>query len=55
MLASFTIQAPNDGRIYTVVAGKPLSECPLNIEETTIAFFDNVPEAESKAEELEGV
>lgn len=37
---------------YDVAIPNP---CPLNIEESTIAFFDNVPEAESKAEELEGV
>jgi hypothetical protein len=50
----FTIDAPLNGRIYTVVAGKPSSQCPLNIQETAIAFFDNVKAAESKANELDG-
>jgi|LakMenEpi09Nov12_1017454.scaffolds.fasta_scaffold00837_3 hypothetical protein len=49
----FTIDAPLNGRIYTVVAGKPSSQCPLKIEETAIAFFDNVGAAESKANELD--
>lgn len=50
----FTINAPLNGRIYSVVAGKPSSQCPLNIQETAIAFFDNVKAAESKANELDG-
>jgi len=49
----FTISAYEGSRIYSVVAGRPSSECPLNIEETTIAFFDNVSGAESKAEKLD--
>jgi hypothetical protein len=52
----FTIDASRDSRddrIYTVVAGKPSSQCPLNIQETAIAFFDNVGAAESKANELD--
>ena len=52
----FTIDASRDSRddrIYTVVAGKPSSKCPLNIQETAIAFFDNVGAAESKANELD--
>ncbi|MFN6180627.1 MAG: hypothetical protein ACK4ZH_08005 [Dolichospermum sp.] len=49
----FTVNAPRDGRIYSVVAGKPSSQCPLKIEETAIAFFDNVKAAESKANELD--
>lgn len=49
----FTIQAYKGDRIYSVVAGRPSSECPLNIKETTIAFFDNVSGAESKAEKLD--
>ncbi|ALB41975.1 MAG: hypothetical protein HEQ13_05325 [Dolichospermum sp. DEX189] len=49
----FTIDASRDGRIYTVVAGRPSSQCPLNIKETAIAFFDNVGAAESKANELD--
>ncbi|UUO16967.1 hypothetical protein [Dolichospermum heterosporum] len=48
----FTIAARDD-RIYTVVAGRPSSQCPLNIKETAIAFFDNVGAAESKANELD--
>ena len=52
----FTIDASRDSRddrTYTVVAGKPSSQCPLNIQETAIAFFDNVGAAESKANELD--
>ena len=49
----FTINAPLNDRIYSVVAGKPSSQCPLKIEETAIAFFDNVKAAESKANELD--
>ncbi|WP_013322060.1 hypothetical protein [Gloeothece verrucosa] len=50
----FTINAPLNGRIYSVVAGFPESQCPLNIQSTEIAFFDNVKDAELKAKELDG-
>ena len=49
----FTIDAPNQSRIYSVVAGLPSSQCPVKIAKTAIAFFDNVKEAESKASELD--
>jgi hypothetical protein len=48
----FTINAPIQNRIYSVVAGLPASQCPVKIAKTVIAFFDNVKDAESKAKEL---
>jgi hypothetical protein len=50
----FTINAPRGDRIYSVVAGLPNSnQCPLQINETAIAFFDNVKNAQARAEELD--
>ena len=49
----FTIDAPYQGRIYSVVAGLPSSQCPVKIAKTEIAFFDDVKGAESKAKELD--
>jgi hypothetical protein len=52
----FTIDAirdSRDDRIYTVVAGRPSSQCPLNIQETAIAFFDNEKAAASRANDLD--
>jgi hypothetical protein len=49
----FTVNAPLNGRIYTVVAGLPAAECPLKIKETAIAFFDNVTDAEARAKKLD--
>lgn len=41
------------GKLYSVVAGKPnLSACPVSIEDTQIAFFDEASEADAKAAEL---
>ncbi len=48
----FTIDAPAQGRIYSVVAGLPASQCPVKIAKTSISFFENVADAESKAKEL---
>ncbi|MGM3305053.1 hypothetical protein ACSQ6I_03550 [Anabaena sp. WFMT] len=50
----FTINAPRDGRIYSVVAGSPAAECPLKINNTEVDFFDNVKDAETRAGELDG-
>ncbi|MGK7939225.1 MAG: hypothetical protein AB4062_03535 [Crocosphaera sp.] len=47
------LNAPLDGRIYSVVAGKPASECPLNIKESAVAFFDNEDDASNKAKDLD--
>ncbi|MGK7939224.1 MAG: hypothetical protein AB4062_03530 [Crocosphaera sp.] len=47
------LNAPLGGRLYSVVAGKPASECPLNIEETAVAFFDNEDGASTKATDLD--
>ncbi|MBD2357213.1 hypothetical protein H6G41_21740 [Tolypothrix sp. FACHB-123] len=50
----FTVNAPINGRIYSVVAGLPVAnQCPQKIQQTEIAFFDNVRDAESKADELD--
>jgi hypothetical protein len=49
----FTINAPSRGRIYSVVAGLPSSECLVTIAKTEMAFFDDVKDAESKASELD--
>lgn len=49
----FTVNAPRDGRIYSVVAGLPASECPLRINKTEVDFFDNVKDAETRAAELD--
>ncbi|MBD2198959.1 MULTISPECIES: hypothetical protein [Calothrix] len=50
----FTVNAPINGRIYSVVAGLPVAnQCPQKIKQTEIAFFDNVRDAESKADELD--
>ncbi|HLP89515.1 MAG TPA: hypothetical protein VK184_13100 [Nostocaceae cyanobacterium] len=48
----FEINAPLNGRLFTVVAGLPASECPLKIADTQIAFYDTVKEALVKANEL---
>lgn len=49
----FTIKAPDGYRIYSVVAGLPASQCPLEIRTTEIAFFDNVAQAIKKANDLD--
>ncbi|AFZ55984.1 hypothetical protein [Anabaena cylindrica] len=49
----FTVNAPRDGRIYSVVAGSPAAECPLKINNTEVDFFDNVKDAETRAGELD--
>ncbi|WP_427162033.1 hypothetical protein ACQFX9_11040 [Aliinostoc sp. HNIBRCY26] len=50
----FAIKEPFGGRIYSVVAGLPASQCPLKINSTQIAFFDKQADAEAKAAELDG-
>lgn len=50
----FTVNAPRDGRIYSVVAGLPTAQCPLKINNTEVDFFDNVKDAEARAVELDG-
>lgn len=49
----FTMNAPRDGRIYSVVAGLPTFQCPLKINSTEIAFFVQQADAEAKAAELD--
>ncbi|MBD2206576.1 hypothetical protein H6G33_30840 [Calothrix sp. FACHB-1219] len=50
----FTVNAPLNGRIYSVVAGLPVAnQCPQKIKQTEIAFFDNVRDAERSADELD--
>jgi hypothetical protein len=52
-LLLFTVDASPKGRIYSVVAGLPSSQCLVTIAKTEMAFFKNVKEAESKASELD--
>jgi len=49
----FTISAPRDGKIYSVVAGLPESQCPLTIKTTEVDFFDDVKGATEKAVDLD--
>ncbi|MCC3531688.1 MAG: hypothetical protein JGK21_27380 [Microcoleus sp. PH2017_22_RUC_O_B] len=49
----FEVKAPQNGRIYSVVAGLPASLCPLKINTTEVDFFDNVKGAETRAVELD--
>ncbi|MEO3705922.1 hypothetical protein [Trichormus azollae] len=35
----FTVDAPLGGKLYSVVAGKSAQECPLENEDTQIAFL----------------
>ncbi len=49
----FTMNAPRDGRIYSVVSGLPASQCPLKISSTEIAIFVQQADAEAKAAELD--
>jgi len=49
----FTVNAPLNGRIYSVVAGLPADQCPLKINTTEVDFFDNVKDAETRALELD--
>jgi hypothetical protein len=48
----FEINAPLNGRIFSVVAGLPTSQCPVKIEDTQIAFYDKLTEALEKANDL---
>ena len=49
----FTIDAPIGEKLYTVVAGKPLQQCPIQIEDTQIAYFTEEHEAVQKASQLD--
>ncbi|WP_413173458.1 hypothetical protein [Anabaena azotica] len=49
----FTVDAPLGGKLYSVVAGKPAQQCPLEIEDTQIAFFTDATKASAKAQELD--
>jgi hypothetical protein len=50
----FSVNAPLQGRIYSVVAGLPVAnQCPQKIQQTKIAFFDDIRYAERRAEELD--
>jgi len=51
----FTITAPLNGRLYSVVAGLPSSQCPLKIQSTVVAFFDDEAKAAEEAGELDKV
>jgi hypothetical protein len=48
----FEIDAPLGGRLYSVVAGLPDTQCPLKIADTQIAFYDDAVEAIEKAKDL---
>ncbi len=48
----FIANAPLGQRLYSVVAGKALQQCPLEIEDTQIAFFTDKDKAVEKANKL---
>jgi|GEM_PF-1924642 len=43
---------PTTAFLYSVVAGKPKASCPIEVEETQIAFFDNPQDASERATSL---
>ncbi len=49
----FSIDAPLGQKIYSVVAGKPLQQCPLKIQDTQIDFFLSSDKAADRAKELD--
>ncbi|MEH1772481.1 hypothetical protein [Nostoc sp.] len=49
----FSINAPLGQKIYSVVAGKPLQQCPLEIQDTQIDFFLDSKKAAKRATELD--
>ncbi|MGJ5631887.1 hypothetical protein [Nostoc sp. CALU 1950] len=49
----FSIDAPLGQKIYSVVAGKPLQQCPLKIQDTQIDFFLDSDKAVERAKELD--
>ncbi|MHC5598500.1 MAG: hypothetical protein ACYTXC_21585 [Nostoc sp.] len=49
----FSFDAPLGERIYSVVAGKPLQQCPLEIQDTQINFFLDSDKAAKRAKELD--
>lgn len=49
----FSVDAPVGEKLYTVVAGKPSQQCPLEIEDTQISFFTKRRNAVEKAQELD--
>ncbi|BDI18981.1 hypothetical protein ANSO36C_47830 [Nostoc cf. commune SO-36] len=49
----FSIDAPLGQKIYSVVAGKPVQQCPLKIEDTQIDFFLDSDKAANRAKELD--
>lgn len=49
----FRIDAPVGEKLYSVVAGKPAQQCPLEIEDTQISFFTDATKAITKAQDLD--
>ncbi|WP_016952750.1 hypothetical protein [Anabaena sp. PCC 7108] len=49
----FNIDAPLGQKLYSVVAGKPSQQCPLQIEDTQISFFTDVNKASAQAKTLD--
>jgi hypothetical protein len=49
----FTVYAPLGQKIYSVVAGQPAEQCPLEIKDTQISFFIDEEKAKEKANELD--
>ncbi len=49
----FSVDAPSGKKIYSVVSGKPLQQCPLEIQDTQIDFFLDSDDAAKRAKELD--
>ena len=49
----FSVDAPSGEKLYNVVAGKPLQQCPLKIQDTQIDLFLDSDNAAKKAKELD--
>ncbi|MEH2289802.1 hypothetical protein [Nostoc sp.] len=49
----FSVNAPSGDKLYSVVSGKPLPQCPLEVQDTQINFFLDSDDASKRAKELD--
>ncbi len=49
----FSVDAPSREKLYSVVSGKPLQQCPLEVQDTQINFFLDSDDASKRAKELD--
>ncbi|MEH2259524.1 hypothetical protein [Nostoc sp.] len=49
----FSVDAPSGEKLYSVVSGKPLQQCPLEVQDTQINFFLDSDDASKRAKELD--